>query len=406
MEYSRVDAGAAVGRSYVFGYKIILIAFFINFYQRPASADERRDPEISTLELDEDGRPILKVKLCPLDSKNSGKELRFIMDTAATYTAIDATIPVSYFWDDEMACGVMEPTGSSAATPVVAVKRMIVAGIIRDEIPALRLDIKNSNLGKFQDDPVDGILGMSFLYGTRFVLDLEHKRVEWWRKSWPEGKRLPMLFRGGKVPLLSVSIGENKGECVLDTAMAGGLGLPWHMRPKGTGRPVHIQGLSGMDESAEAMDVADVATCGVAWKNVNVIFNKYSCVVGLEVWSAGRTCFDFISDQVTFTHGNGSGLAIDRVPKCQLQLCWDRRRRPPVLSIPFVVPGSAMALAGFLPNDEVVYVGPLRGRNLTRHAVQELAAKGQPQRWGIIRAGQPLEFIYTWIPGPQAHDRQ
>jgi hypothetical protein len=372
----------------------LLISIPILLTTQQANADHRPKPSVSALEQDEDGRAILNVSLHGLSRPEVVKTFRFLLDTGSTYTVLDTTVPALFFWDDSVASQVQESTGASATLPLVAVKRMVVGGMTRDDIPAVRMDLKGSILGSFQDHPVDGILGMSFLQGTRFTLDLGKQRLEWWAKPWPDGISLPILFRGGKVPLLALALEGRQGECLLDTAMRGGLNLASSLRPEGKGRPVFNQGMTGLEETAVAMDVPEVVAGGAAWKKVNAVFSAFNCTIGLDVWSAGRTCFDFVADRVTFTSETGLGLAIDRAPKLRLQLCWDRTRRPPGLAVPFVVPGSTVALAGLMPGDLVVQVGPLQGRTLTRRAVQELTAEGPSQQWRVLREGKLVHLRF------------
>lgn len=371
-----------------------IILIFLYSVNSSIKAEPRLEKSVSPLTLDEDGRPIIKVTLHTLAKPNLARTFRFILDTGSTYTFLDTSIPSAFFWEDGAACQTQDATGTATKLPLVAIKRMEVGGMIRDGIHATRMDLKGCSIGCFQDEPVDGVLGMSFLQGTRFVLDLARKRVEWWAMPWPGGVTLPLIFRAGKVPVVTLSLNGKEGECLLDTGMGCGVALPRHLRPEGKGQPVLTQGFTGLNQTGYTLEATEVVAGTSAWKNIDVSFLDPGGMIGLEVWSAGPACFDFVMDRVTLTAHEGTGLAIERKPRLDLPLSWDRTGRAPRLSIAFVLAGSGLERSGLLPKDEIVQVGTLTGRHLTRSAIQDLFAKGHPQRWLVLRQGRQVELMF------------
>lgn len=247
-----------------FKSKLYIFCLAIGLAIQPLRADKWLEPYHSPLTLDEDGRPIIHGTLHTLVNPGRAMKFRFILDTGSTHCVLDSSISGSFFWEEGVNGQIRESTGRGTALPVVVIKRLEAGGMTRDGIPALRMDLKGSTLGRFQDDPVDGILGMSFLQGTRFVLDLARKQVEWWQKPRPDGVTLPLIFRSGKVPLVRLSVDGKGGECVLDTAMGGGLALPRSLRPEGQGRFALTQGATDLKQTGDSLRVAEVVAGGSA----------------------------------------------------------------------------------------------------------------------------------------------
>jgi hypothetical protein len=141
-------------------------------------------------------------------------------------TILDTSIPAAFFWDEHTFTEGTDVSGRPFEVPVVLIKRMEVAGMLRDGVPAVRMDLKGGMLGRMQDVPVDGVLGMSSLKETRFVLDQKQRRLEWWGRRSKGGVALPIAYGQAKLPLVMLRIHEREAACVLDTGMADGIGLP------------------------------------------------------------------------------------------------------------------------------------------------------------------------------------
>jgi hypothetical protein len=270
---------------------------------------------------------------------------------------------------------------------------MEVAGMLRDGVPAVRMDLKGGMLGRMQDVPVDGVLGMSSLKETRFVLDQKQRRLEWWGRRSKGGVALPIAYGQAKLPLVMLRIHEREAACVLDTGMADGIGLPASFRPPGRqGQPATLHGLSGLVSAGEILVIPRVEAPPGAWLEVPDHFQETQKIgyIGLEIWSAAPVCFDFISNLAILEPGPGGGLPVQRGADHRLPLCWDRSGPVPRLRVLLVKPGGPLeeAKAG----DEIVQVGPLKGKSLNRRNIQEWTAKRKAQVWTVLRDGRPLNI--------------
>jgi hypothetical protein len=379
----------------LFILKIIVYVVAINISIKHLNANNMTNIEISSIEIDENGQPIINVFIHTLAAHEKPKAFRFALDTCSSVCAIDSSIPPNFFWDDLATNLVWTGPKTSCILPVVVIKRMQVGGMTRDGIAAFRMNLKESMLGRFQDDPVDGILGMSFLQGTRFILNLSEKRMEWWGKPWPKGTTLPIRYDSRKSPFVSLQLDGREGECWLGTAITVGIALPWNLRPEGKGQPIISHGIDGLVDAGETLEVPEINAGSDAWKNVKVSFQKQQMgEIGLDVWSGGAACFDFVTDRLTLTSSEEKGLMIHRNPILRLPLSWDRKGGTPKLSVHFVKTGSPMESAGFHAGDEIVRVGPLPSGSLSRRAIQDLVAKGAPLRWILKRNGQSVQLVF------------
>jgi predicted aspartyl protease len=357
-------------------------------------ADGPRPPEVSGVELDENGQVILKVTLSAGVSTVRERTLRFILDTGAAFCILDAAVPEAFFWEDPAKVNLLDATGAVVPLPVVLLKRMEVGGLAREAVPAVRTDLRGGMVGRFQDEPVDGLLGMSLLAATRFLLDVKGRQLQWWNRQLSGGVRLPLTYGSDHVPQLTLRAGGKETPCVVDTGMFGGLSLPWSMRPEGPKGPVpsYLLGLAGRTSNGKVVELPEVAVGGSAWRNVQVHFQEGqgSGMIGMDVWASAPVCFDFIGGHVTLA-ADLAGLPILRLPQQPLPIWWDRTGPAPRLTFHHVKPGSPMAASGFQAGDEVLQVGPLQGNALTRRAIAALVAAG-PQRW-LVRRNQRTEAI-------------
>ena len=197
----------------------------------PLRAEPRQHPAASVIEFSEDGLPIIQVVLHALKPPGKTRTCRFLVSTGQDATIIDDSVPTEFYWDASGTTSFPDAAGASHALPAVLVKRLEVAGLMRDGVAGARADLKQA-VSAGLDEPVDGILGMSFLSGTRFVYDPGAGRILWWQEPAP-GVTLPLVYSANHLPLAMLTVGTTQVPTSLDIARMGGLDLPWSLKPAG-----------------------------------------------------------------------------------------------------------------------------------------------------------------------------
>ena len=362
------------------------------------SARPTRPVAVSELELDENGLPIVNVVLHDKGLKNKVQTFRFILDTGSSLSILDDSVSSCFYYPDAVSAQIKDVVGERRVSAPVFIKRVDLAHIVRDEIPAIRMDIR-SQIGPEQDVPVDGILGMSYLGMTRFVLDPIQKRIEWWNLNPDPGVDLPLMYDGAKLPYLHLSLSGKAIACLADTGAMGGLQLPWTMRPSAKGETFVESGLSGLKARGESFDIERLEAGTGAWKGVPVDFSGPgdTGAIGMDVWSAAPVCFDFIANCVTLRCDGKRSLPVVRPGRLSLPVLWDRSGRVPVLKVADIKAGSPMERAGCQVGDEILQAGSLEGKTLTRRSLMALVAKGEPHPWVVRRGGARVTLDF--IPG-------
>jgi len=358
-------------------------------------AEERKHVPTASITQDENGLLILEVTLHSLKSWNTTRTFRFLLDTGADWCIVDRSVPTEFFWDEpNTETTTRDIADQKIATPTILLKRVEVGTLMRDGVVATRMDLR-SQIGRFQDQPVDGILGMSFLRGTRFLLDPKGSRLVWWEYHFSPGETVPISDRAGG-PWISVRIGGQEALAAVDTGMSGGVDLPISLKSQGATRGTVSIGLSGVQVAGSEARVDRLELGSSAWMDVPVDFQggEKSGRIGIDVWFAAPVCFDFITNHLTLTRGESGNLPIRSKASQKLPLAWDRSGSTPRLRVLLVKPGSSMAQAGCLPGDELIQAGGLQGPTLTRRAVQELVASHVQHQWIIHRNGQELKLEF------------
>lgn len=383
-------------------YFIKLFIIHLGFwFALTATEPSRTRPVIFTpLELDEDGLPIIRVTLHNPENPDRPLSLRFLLDTGCSITALDIALPSNYYRKAPAIVNLTDKTGAKANLPAVWLKRIEVGGVVRGNTRAWRMDFSRSWFGSFEDHPVDGILGMSFLRGTRFTLDVPNQRVIWWQTPSPSGTTLPVVYRGHQLPYVTLKIGNKSAPCLLDTGMTSGLELPWGLRTADTGQPTSITSVLGKIDSAMTLKFPEVMAGTAAWRDIPVDFREgvEHGAIGQDVWSAGPVCFDFVRNRVTLAPEGTLGLPIRRPGRLTLPIVWDRSGAIPFLKVLAVKKDSAMERAGCQVGDVLVRVADLEGERLTRRAVMACVNAGKPHPWLVRRGGDLVTLAFHSTP--------
>ena len=373
-------------------WKTLLAAGLALGLSLPAHADVRPAGVITPLEVDENGLLIVKVRLASKKPGLPDREFRFIFDTGASLNVVDASVPSEYFWDEPekpkgKSSSVGDATGTRIATRIVCLKRLEFAGIVRDDLMAYRMDLKGTLLGGIQDEPVDGILGMNFLRGTRFVLDPGACEIRWWHTL--SGHRIPLVYTESDHPALMVKIGGTEVPCALDTGGNGGIQVAGEADESDHPEPFLYSGASGEVKQGKLVKMDRLESGGKAWVNLSLELVKPGeggANIGREVLWAAPLGLDLIDQWATFTLDAKGNLPYRKSPS-RAPLLWERRPDGKRLRVGRVNPAGRWAKAGLLEGDEVLAAGPLEGRTLNLRAVADLNEKGQAQVWRVLREG-------------------
>lgn len=362
----------------------------------PVSAEERVTAPALNYTLDENGLPIVSVTLHSMKNPNVSRTFRFVLDTGAGWCVLDKSVPSEFFWDENIEAGAKDIANQAVASSTVLLKRIEAGGLIRDGIIASRMDLRNQ-LGRFQDQPVDGLLGMSFLRGTRFLLEPKFSRMIWWGEHFRPGVTLPIHEGKGFTPRLGVSLGKQETSACLDTGSTGGVDLPITFKPMGSGETTVTSGASGTQVTGSQMVVERLNAGAASWTNLPVTFQAgdTSGIIGLDIWLAAPVCFDFITNHLTLSLDAKGGLPFRHEPSRKLPLMWDRNGNTPTLVVVMVKPGSAMEKAGCKAGDVLLQVGDLAGSRLTRRCIQDLVASGAKHAWVVRRNDQEVRLEFT-----------
>ncbi len=364
------------------------------FLGLPGLADQRPRAEVTALEVNELGHPIVRVRLSTLKPGVPDRTFRFLFDTGAGQSVLDTSVPADFFWEDGGGdLSMVDGTRQKVANQTVHLKRLTLAGRTQDDLTALRLDLKGSFIGRLQDEPVDGILGMSALRDTRFVLDMERKEIRWWQGI--QGHSLPLGFNPGGNPTFDVELGGTVVPCMVDTGAVGGFQAPGEAGGKPTPEELYYYAsVTGAVMEGRSVRMPKIPAGERSWKNVDLELVKPgegNPQVGLDVLGAAPVALDFLRQRITFAINPDGSLPYRKDP-CRVLLGWEPRSGGRVLVVHPLRPVSAYYKAGLRTGDEVLRVGSLEGEALTLWSVRDFLQKGVAHGWRVRRGGQTLDL--------------
>jgi len=373
-------------------WKASVIAGLVLGLGLPAVADPRPKGAITPVEVDEYGLPVVRVRLSSKKPGVPDREFRFIFDTGATLNVIDASVPADFFWEEpDKIKGVtgtaVDGTGTAIAARIVVLKRLELAGMTRDDLMAYRMDLKGTMFGRIQDEPVDGMLGMNFLRGTRFVLDSGAREILWWQDI--PGHRIPMSIDGTDRPTLIVKVGSTDVPCMLDTGGNGGIQMPGNADASEHTEPFGYSSASGETREGVMVMMERLESGGKAWTNVPLDLIRPGDgrpTIGLDVLGAAPLGLDFIDLWATFTLDPSGNLPYRKTPLRPL-LGWERAPEGNRLVVLGVNPASRWAKAGAKEGDEVLAIGNLTGKALTLRSALAFSTRREAHTWRIRRDG-------------------
>jgi hypothetical protein len=367
-----------------------------------AAAQEAPPLSAVSFELDDNSHVVLDVELSTGTGPDATtRTFRFLLDTGAGITMIDSSVPGDLFWPDpSTALEVTDSSGvSGGALELVVLKRLRVGGVAREGLLAARADLKGGFIGTIEDRPVDGVLGMTFLHGLRFLLEPGARRIVWWG-SLAGDVSLPLSFNASGCPVVRLQRGGAAADFIPDTGMSATLSIPRALVGELQGQASTVVGFHGKASQGREVVVDRLEAAGYAWRDLpaDVLDGEEPALVGLGVWLAAPVVFDFATQSLELSPRPDGSLPALPGWRRNLPVGWDRNGAAQALRVVGERPGSPLQRAGLRVGDRVLQVGSLSGPALTRRAIQELRAKGLPTRWVIERGGEKLELTVEAEP--------
>jgi len=356
-------------------------------------------PWVSPLLPSEDGFCILEAELTDPTGRAPSRKCRFLLDTGSEVIAIDSAVPSAYFWTDEGFLDLKDVNGQAFAGQAILIKQLSVGPLSSRTLPAIRMELRHGP-GSLQDEPVDGILGMPFLAGKRFILDVPNRRILWWGPAPERAMRLPFADVPSSVPHVPLKAMGVDMPALVDTGCMGGFHLPPEACPGGVpglGGSVGMAGGVGLNR----MGMLDHAYLGsLCWRDLEVDCDAAPgrALLGMDLWSNGPVGFDFIRRCLWFPGETPGDMPLLRSGRRSLPIAWNRRGPVPFLRIIAVKPGSDMERAGCRVGDVLEAVGDLRGPALNRRNIMALVGTGKAHAWVVKREGRLVRLAYPGQP--------
>ncbi len=347
------------------------------------------------LEVNEDGFCIVAVRLASSRAGEGDRTFRFLLDTGASATLVDAAMPARFVRDEGRSVPVWDITGVRVEGARARLHGLAFPGFVRTNVPVVRVDLRGS-FGPLEDAPIDGVLGMDLLEQFPFVLDLPRRR--WW-----PGRRLPGRTRSvplrrvpGAPPQVELRAGGGTLLADVDTGSMGGVQVPPDRCPAPGRAWVEGAGLSRTRTRSRVGWLEEVRAGALRWREVPV-----DCcapdgrgLLGLDLWSGCAVGFDFAVPCLEVPADRALDMPLRRPASRTLPVAWDRGVSPAVLRVIAVRPGSGMDRAGCRVGDVLVRVGPLAGNRLTRRGILGWVRRGAPHAWIIRREGVLARLAY------------
>ncbi len=257
------------------------------------------------------------------------------------------------------------------------------------DVPALVTDLEEVN--RWLDEPLDGVLGLSFLRDRTFTVDLGAGTLTWGGAPAP-GREVPLQPRGADPrPWTEVRLGGKRHTALVDTGASVALVVPegtsgLRLLPE-CDLAAGVDGSRTIHEGRLAVDAL-----GEHLAHRKALVGGGTVILGVPFLLAGPATFDLKGGRLTFGLQGAHLPAWDpaREGARSLPVAWNRRVDPPRLEIQDLPHCHRWYRAGFRKGDQVVAVGPLQGRGLTLEALDRHLAQGRLYRWTLLRKGQEV----------------
>ncbi len=348
----------------------------------------------SSIEIDECGNIILKITLSTKKFLSKDRQFRFMLDTGCSTTIISKSVPDQLFWNEGLLINDNESQKNGlVGGELVIIKRMIVGGMVRDEVAAIRMDIENNSYGQMQDVPVDGILGMNVLRGLKFTIRPAEQRIEWWNAI--VGASLPLEYDPLGLPIVSVSNNDQTVACIIDTGYTGGIELPTSFLSNQETKPIHKQSFLGVSSGVQST-MGFLSLGGQRINNIPCDFfeTNSTTTIGLKILMLLPFSLDFLSNRMILGP-ELMNIQFDSIERKQmlLPLRWNRLSNSFYLSFLPISNDSEFSKAGIKEGDKVLRVGPLIGQKLTKRGILNYSLTHNKLQWELQRGNEKIKIL-------------
>jgi len=345
-----------------------LYLVLFSFFALHASVDE-------PLGIDPSGLPMIRVYLT--DAEGRAHAARFLLDTGAEMTVLDQSLAKLFAVDVKGEADVIGVTGDITAVQPIRIRGLAFGGTKLKNVGGVRMNLADDS-GRFEDSPLDGVLGMNVLRGLRFALDFQASQIEWGASA-PEGLYVtPLHWSREGLPMLEVSFSGKKLEMLCDTGSTGFLELlqvDLNDIKLNTGEKSKVfnSGISGFVFQTESQTFEGLAAVGSkGWCNPVLDVRKSGSerLIGREAFGP-KVWFDFAKGRIGLTVAPKGCLSAAPPIRCPIAAMWEMRAGVRCLVVLAVKPNSPYEKAGVKAGDQLIQVDGLVAPALTIRSLME-----------------------------------
>lgn len=341
------------------------------------------------LEVTRDGSMILTLQA--LADDGSWRPLRMKLDTGATATLLDhrsAPGLITGFFKQQEVSGF-----AGRKRPVLqrTLRRLRCGGAEQGSVPVEAMDLRYVN--RRTDHPVDGLLGMSFLRGRRFTVDVARRELVWEGLD-TGGRVIPFLPRPGDPrPWIPLTLQGRTRPALADT----GCGPALVVTEDGPATS-DCELASGVDGTRRIkVGLLPGEVFGQAFPPQGAALDTLHTILGCPLLLAARTTFDFRQGELRLEEVEGRLPFPEGSPISPSRpFVWNRDGKEPFLEVLEGLPRChPWYQAGFRAGDRLLRAGDLEGSELCLDAIHELMKRKAAVEWQVRRGNNTL---ILWNP--------
>lgn len=322
-------------------------------------------------------------------SAGTSKLLRMVLDTGSSVTIFDKSVP-DIFWSKSGDSGNVQGRTEIIKAEKIKIREIAVFGKEYHDINGIRLDL--SGYSRFDDLPIDGVIGMDILKDMAFGLDLEHDEILLKKPELPGVKNNISMSDLG-CPEVNIGINNKIIKTRFDTGSNSFLVLSVADSMKIGGG---VKGTVGIEQGisstsimkSESLSNISVSNGAVNWHNLNVtIGNGPSSLLGINsCWP--KVWLDFPKMSIWFFTDPSGGLQAETPVKMPIHVYWDRSTDPACLKIFAIKPNSIFGETGLNPGDTILGINGFTGNNITISNFKITLLSGAPIELTVKRNGK------------------
>jgi len=333
-------------------------------------------------------RAILRVQA--ESEHGESRTLRMILDTGADLCVVDTTSAKGLVNGSFQHLEATGFAGRRRPSLKRTLRGLRLGGVSQSSVPVLVMDLTERN--KWLDEPVDGLLGMSFLAGRRFLVD-PFRACFVWDGEAPSQRSHPLKTRGSFF-YLQMKVAGRETEALMDTGASGTLYTS--ATPRGLSLEADCEMGSGIDGFVRlGRTRADLELFGEFFRRRPIwIGGSSTAILGTAFLLAGPTSFDFKKGLIQVpVDAAGRLLRAPSMPtEVSFPICWNRKGSEPFLEVAPMPNCHRWRRAGFRAGDRVLAVGAILERELNLAKINALILDGQILDWKVRRKDQVLEL--------------